>query len=83
MDRQGDGRHGSDILARYGILAEYTDISFAGQERQLRVLRTGSNLFLALFFGEYCCSGLFLFQETPEQDFGPYRLHESIEPRRL
>lgn len=51
LNRKGDVRHGFDILARYGVLAEHTDASFTGQERQLQALRTGSNLFLALFFG--------------------------------
>ena len=50
LNRKGDVRHGFDILARYGVLAEHTDASFTGQERQLQALRTGSNLFLALFF---------------------------------
>ena len=70
LDRQGDGRHGSDILARYGILAEYTDISFAGQERQLRVLRTGSNLFLALFFGSIAVLGCFYFRKRQNRISG-------------
>lgn len=70
LNRQGEERRGSDILARYGILAEYTDISFAGQERQLQVLRTGSNLFLALFFGSIAFLGCSYFRKRQNRISG-------------
>lgn len=70
LNRQGDGRRGSDILARYGILAEHADTSFAGQERQLRVLRTGSNLFLALFFGSIAVLGHTYFRRRQNRISG-------------
>lgn len=70
LNRQGDGRGGSGLLARYGILAEYADASFAGQERQLQALLTGSNLFLVLFFGSIAVLGCFYFRRRQNRISG-------------
>lgn len=50
LNGQGNEKEGEEILAQYGVLAEYGSASFVREERQLAVLRISVNAFFLLFF---------------------------------
>lgn len=70
LNHHGNEALGADILARYGVLADYGSASFASQEEGLHLLRAGANILFCLLLAMIMALLLFYFKKRQRRISG-------------